>query len=84
MESEPERPRGSLLFADPAGATFPPHVHTFNEPYDRNNTGPKERHGIDSITGRMVNYQDLTGYTTGEGQWAAMNRKRGTIEPENE
>jgi len=72
-----ERPLGALRYADPSTAEFPRHIHTYNEPFSRRSIG--ENNGIRSVTGSMVPYGDR--HTA--DSWAAMERKKGTLEEDD-
>lgn len=77
--SEDERPKGSVLFADPSHAQFAGCIKTFNEPHSNSSHGTQR--GIQSMTGHLVRYDDRTGYYAQES-WSAMRRKRGFEENE--
>ena len=78
---EDTRPSGEVLFADPSMAEFPRHVRTFNEPHSPRSTG--EQSGIRTLSGgNCVPYGDR--YWNETDPWAAMNKKRGTVEEESD
>jgi hypothetical protein len=80
LGEEPDpKPVGSLRFADPSAGEFPRHIHTFNDPHNKDAVG--ECHGIDSQTGALVSWDSRH---TDKDTWAEMNKKRGVYEEKDD
>lgn len=73
-------PSGSLRFADPSASEFPRHIHTFNDPYSKNNAFGEQR-GVDSQTGDLVPWHDRH---TNRNLAREYNKKRGVYEEDEE